>query len=135
MISYSNFERIYDKYSPMLYGVASEICHSKMKTEKLLESIFEKMAEQEKSSEKYSVYCLREIIHTAQSLYPDRFISYFGLRQFKNTPLINHLICNQISLQDYCKKKYLTKQEGLQIIRKEFNKIRNSCPKEVEEHS
>ena len=67
---------------------------------------------------------MRIIIKTAQELYPLKFKNGCRLKQFKNTPLINQLICTQISLQDYCKEKYITQQEALQILRKEFSIIR-----------
>ena len=68
---------------------------------------------------------MRLIIKTAQELYPKKFNPGFRLQQFKNTPLINQLIRDQSSLQDYCNEEYLTQHEALQIIRKEFNIIRN----------
>lgn len=129
MMSYSNFESIYDKYCPMLYGIAVEICHSQKKAEELLMTTFRKIHKEDISQEKYPAYCItlmRLIIKTAQCLYPEKFKSCFRLKQFEKTPLINHLICDQISLQDYCKEKYLTQQEALQIIRKEFSTIRNA---------
>lgn len=129
MMCYSNFESIYDKYCPMLYGIAVEICDSQKETEELLMTTFRKIYKEDISQEKYPAYCIalmRLIIKLAQGLYPEKFKSCFRLKQFENTPLLNHLICDQISLQDYCKEKYLTQQEGLQIIRKEFSTIRNA---------
>jgi hypothetical protein len=129
MMSYSNFESIYDKYCPMLYGITSKICHSKKKAEELLMSTFRKIHQEDISHEKYPAYCItimRLYIKTSAGLYPEKFKSSFRLNQFENTSLINHLICNQISLEDYCKEKNLTQQEGLQIIRKEFSTIRNA---------
>ena len=128
-MSYSNFENIYAKYCPMLYGIALEICHSKKKTAELLMSTFRKIPQVEIRQEKYPVYCItliRLIIKTAQGLYPAKFKNGFRLKQFEITPLINQLIFDQISLKDYCKENFLTQQEALQIIRKEFNIIKNS---------
>jgi hypothetical protein len=128
MMSYSKFENIYDQYCSMLYGISLQICYSdKKEAEELLTSTFKKIHEQDISQEKYPAYCItlmRIIIQTAQELYPLKFKNGFRLKQFENTPLINQLICDQISLQDYCKEKYLTLQEVLQIIRKEFSTIR-----------
>jgi hypothetical protein len=127
-MGYSNFENIYAEYCPMLYGMALEICHSKKKTAELLKSAFRKI-DQKICQEKYPVYCItlmRLIIKTAQELYPTKYKSCFRLKQFENTPIINQLIFDQISLQDYCKENFLTQQEALQIIRKEFSIIKNS---------
>lgn len=129
-MSYSNFESIYEKYCPLLYGIALEICHSQKKAEELLMTTLKKIHMEEISQEKHPAYCIflmRLIIETAQDLYPEKFKSCFRLKQFEKTPLINNLICNQISLQDYCKEKYLTQQEGLQIIRKEFTILAHVC--------
>ena len=128
MMRYSNFENIYAKYCPMLYGIALEICHSKKKTAELLKSTFRKIPQEDISQKKYPAYCItlmQLIIKTAQGLYPAKFKNGFRLKQFENTPLINQLIFDQISLQDYCKENFLTQQEALQIIRKEFSIIRN----------
>ena len=128
-MSYSNFEIIYDKYCPMLYGIALEICHSKKKAEELLMSTFRKIKQEDISQEKYPAFCItlmRLIIKTAQQLYPEKFKNSFRLKQFENTPLINHLICDQVSLQDYCREKYLTIQEGVQIVCKEFGSLGNA---------
>lgn len=123
MISNSDFEIIYDKYGSMLYGLASEICDSNQKVEELLISTFKKIRQEDIYHEKCSVYCMRLMMKTAQDLHPEIFKSCFSLKQFEKTPIINHLICTQISLQDCFEEKYLTKQEGLQIIRKEFSTI------------
>ncbi len=67
------------------------------------------------------------IIKTAHGINPDKFKTLPSLKQFETTPLLNKLICDQKSLEDYCKEKPLSQQEGLQIIRDEFSKIRNSA--------
>lgn len=123
-----NFKNIFDKYCPLLYSVALQICNSKMKAEKVLINVFKKIYNQDISQHTdsiYSITLMRLIIKSAQELYSIKLKSNFRLKQFQNTPLLNQLICNQISLQDYCKQKYLTHQEVLHIIRKEFIIIRN----------
>ena len=89
---------------------------------------FKKMYNQDITQHQYSVYSLtliRLIIKTAKELYAIKLKSNFRLKLFENTALLNQIICKQISLQDYCKEKYLTHQEVLQIIRKEFVIIAN----------
>jgi hypothetical protein len=127
MNNYSSFENIYDKYCPMLYSIALQICGSKKNAEELLTSTFTKLYTQEKTEHQDSIYCLtiiRLMIKTASELYPIKLKNNFRLKQFENTPLLNQLICNQINLQDYCKEKYLTLQEGMHIIRTELNSIK-----------
>ena len=124
----SDFENIYDKYCPMLYSIALQICHSRKKAEQTLISIFKKIYNQDITQHQdsiHSITLMRLIIKTAQELYPVKLKSNFRLTQFENTPLLNQIICKQISLQDYCKEKYLTNQEVLHIIRKEFVIIAN----------
>jgi len=129
MISYPNFENIYDKYASMLYGIALQICDSNKKAAaELLTGTLKKIHEQNIAPEKYPAYCItliRLIIKTAQELYPTKFKNNFRLKQFENAPLLNKLICGQMSLQSCCSENYLTQQEALQIIRKEFSTIRS----------
>lgn len=127
-MSYSNFENIYDKYCPMLYGIALQVCSSHKKSEELLIYTFRKIQEQDINQEKYPAFCITLIqllINCGKKLYPKKFKNGFRLKQFENTPLTNQLICDQISLQDYCNENFLTQQEGLQIICKEYSTIRN----------
>lgn len=128
-MSARNFEKIYEKYSPMLYGVALEICLSKKQAEELLMITFKNIHLEDINCEKNPAYCLtliRLIIKMAYRLYPENFKTCVSLKQFENTPLLNQLLCEQISLQNYCDKKPLTKQQGLQIMLNEFITIRNS---------
>lgn len=129
MMNAAYFEKIYEKYSPMLFGVALEICPSKKHAEELLMITFKKIHLEDISREKHPAYCItliRLIIKTAHGIYPEKFKTCPSLKQFESTPLLNQLICDQKSLEDYCKEKPLSQQEGLQIIRDEFSKIRNS---------
>ena len=73
----------------------------------------------------YSITLIRLIIKTAKELYAIKLKSNFRLKLFEKTALLNQIICKQISLQDYCKEKYLTHQEVLHIIRKKFVIIAN----------
>ena len=119
---------IYDKHCPILYSIAMQICHSKKKAAQVLISVFKKIYTDDISQHPdsiYSITLIRLIIKTAQELYFIKLKSNFRLKQFENTPLLNQLICNQISIQYYCKEKYLTHQEVLHIIRKEFSIISN----------
>ena len=119
---------IYDKHCPILYSIAMQICHSKKKAAQVLINVFKKIYTHDISQHPdsiYSITLMRLIIKTAQELYSIKLKSNFRLKQFEHTPLLNQLICNQTSIQDYCKQKYLTHQEVLHIIRKEFIIIRN----------
>ena len=112
----------------MLYSIALQICHSKKKAEYLLIATFKKMYNQYITQHQYWVYSItliRLIIKTAKELYAIKLKSNFRLKLFEKTALLNQIICKQISLQDYCKEKYLTHQEVLHIIRKKFVIIAN----------
>ena len=100
----SNFKNIYDNYCPMLYSIALQICHSKMKAEQVLMNTFKKVYTQDITKHQYSIYSItlmRLIVKTAKEIYPIKLKRNFRLKQFEKTPLLNQLICNQISLQDY----------------------------------
>ena len=129
MMNAANFKKIYEKYSPMLFGDALEICPSKKHAEELLLITFKKIHRDDINRENHPAYCitlLRLIIKTAHGIYLDKFKTCLSLKQFEKTPLLNQLICDQKKFKDYCKEKSLTQQEGLQIVRDEFNKVRNS---------
>ena len=122
------FSQLYDKYSTMLYSIAVEISPTEKQAEEILIITFKKAHKLNLVAQTYPSLCItliKIIIQTAHE-HLGEFKNNFRLKQFENTPLLNHLICDQISLQDYCKEKYLTQQEGLQIIRKEFSTIRNA---------
>lgn len=128
MMSYSNVETVYEKYCSMLYSIALQICDTKKKARELLTTTFKKIHQEDISKEKYPYYCItlmRLIIRTARELYPKKFSEGFALTQFEKTPLLNRLICEEKTLQDYCKENNLTGDEALQIIRIEFSRIRN----------
>jgi len=132
MMNTANFEKIYEKYSPMLFGLALEICPSKKHAEELLLITFKKIHQDDINRENHPAYCItliRLIIKTAHGIYPEKFQTCLSLKQFETTPLLNQLICDQKSLEDYCKEKPLSQQEALQIMRDEFSKIRNSKQK------
>ncbi|MES2795776.1 MAG: hypothetical protein V4683_07420 [Bacteroidota bacterium] len=62
-----------------------------------------------------SIYCMtliRLLIKTAKELYPTKFANNFILNQFKKKLLLNHLIGNNISFQNYRDQKFITHQES-----------------------
>ena len=126
MMNCSNLELIYDKYCPMLYGIALELCESKLHAEDLIIKTFKTIYEKDINLETYPSYCItliKLIIQSAEELYPTHKM-LFRFKQFEQTPFINQLICEQISWADCCKEKYLTPQEAIQVIRAEFRTFR-----------
>lgn len=109
------FENIYEKYSPMLYGIALQIDPEQKSAEQILIKTFKKIHEQEITQEKYPTYCLtliHLILKTAHEIFPLKFENNIKLKQFESTPLLHKLICKQINLQDFCTEKKLKQHEG-----------------------
>jgi hypothetical protein len=128
MTSYSKFKNIFDTYCPLLYDIALQICKSHSKAEKLLKYTFRKIHEQDIVEQKFPAFCItlmRLIIKSGNELYPAKFKKGFRLKQFVKTPLINQIICDEISLHDYCNENKLSQEEVGQIFRKEFMVIKN----------
>jgi hypothetical protein len=124
----STFENIYEKYSPMLYGIALQIIPSKNKAEDLLILTFKKIVNQDVIQKPYPAYCIilmRLILKTAQEIYPKKFKNGFKLRHFENAPFLNQIICEQIDFQDHSEKNNHTRKEVLKIIHHEFRAIAN----------
>lgn len=121
-------ENIYDKYCCLLYGIAIQICPAKKMAEQILIKTFIKIYKQGIIPETCPSYCItliRLILKTAEEEHHrSKVKNTFKLKQFESTPLLHEIICNQITLQDYCAENYLTQQEGLQILREEFKVIK-----------
>lgn len=129
MMTTTRFINVYDTYCPMLFDMALQICRSYKKAEDLLSYTFVKFHEQQVNERQYPAFCItlmQLVIKSGRELYPQRFKKEFRLKQFAQTPFINQIICEQISLQDYCNENFLTRQQALDVIQQEFSLIRNA---------
>ncbi|MES1224659.1 MAG: hypothetical protein ABUT20_54710 [Bacteroidota bacterium] len=116
-----SFEKFYDTYSPMLYGIALQLSPSQQKAEDLLIKTFEiihekKIAEQDETCS--CIQLIKLIIQTAQGF------KYIGPAPFYNAPLVNQILSQKISVREICLQKRLTIIQLGKVIREELNSLR-----------
>jgi hypothetical protein len=130
IMTQSIFETIYDKYAGSLYAIALEICPDVSCAEHVFIKTFKNIYDQNRTcqnSPTYYVELIKLILSIAKAeVYLHKKDINFTLKQFENTPLLQRLICNDESLENYCSLNNISKQDGLQIMRKEFSTLKNT---------
>ncbi len=130
------FENIYNKYAALLYGIALEICPDEAYAEQVFITTFKNIYDHNKTgqnSPSYYVEIIKLILAIAKlKVYPNVEKVNFKLKQFDITPLLQQLICNEDSLDNYCDTHKISKQDGLQIMRNEFETLKNLKTKYLE---
>lgn len=126
----SIFETIYEKYAGSLYAIALEICPDAACADKIFIATFKDIFDQNrtgKNSPSYYIELIKLILSIAKTeVYHYKKDVNFTLKQFEHTPLLQRLICNEESLENYCTLNNISKQDGLQIIKKEFSTLKNT---------
>ncbi len=129
-MSYNTFENIYDKYSSMLFGIATELSDTTNQAEEILIITFKKFNSGGYINQSSPSVCITLIKLLIQTLHEkvNRHENKrdFKIKQFENSPLLHKIICEQINLNDYCIQKNIKRAEAGKILREEFNKIRNN---------
>ena len=125
----ADFENIYDAYCPVLNGIALQLCPTEEQAEQILVETFKKMHSQKsvwQNEKRLCIPLIKILIDTAKKqLYPAKTTVDFKIKQFKNTPLLHQLLVGQLSLENYCSKNHITREEIALKIRQEFMMIRN----------
>ncbi|AEE53467.1 hypothetical protein [Haliscomenobacter hydrossis] len=130
--SNTSVEKLYHSYGTKLYSIALEIAPNQAAAEKILIGTFVKIHRQQSTllnthSPPIYITLIKLILQTAhEQLYTSQLKYNFTLKQFANTPLLNKLICEQISLENYCTENQLTRADAAKKIREELMSIRNS---------
>jgi len=124
--------KLYQDYGVRLYVVALEIAPDQSATEKILVETFVKIHQlqlvqlNEHPPPIYSTL-IKLLLQTAhEHLYTDQLKYNFKLKQFEHTPLLHKLICEQISLENYCKENQISRAEAAKEMRKELMSIRRT---------
>lgn len=135
----SSFEALYNIYSAMLYSVALEISPNQKAAEEILILTFQKVYKKKLTQQNHPSICatlLKLVIETAQEqLNPDQIKSSFKLKQFEKAPILHKLLCEQISLTEYCEKSRLTRSEIAIKLREEvvlLRKLSNENPLSIQ---
>ncbi len=122
------FQRLYDMYSAMLYGIALEISPSQKEADLILFETFMKAHKQDLFNQEGSSVCvtlIKLVIQTAHEvLIPEELKHNFKLKRFETSPLLHQLLCEQFSIDDLCSKHKLTPLHISKQIREEFNSMR-----------
>lgn len=124
--------KLYQDYGPRLYLIALEIAPDQITAEKILVDTFLKIRQQQfnrLNEHQHLIYItlIKLLLQTAQEhLSTHQSNAKFELKQFEHTPLLHKLICEQISLEDYCKENHLSRTEAAHEIRKEVMLLRKA---------
>lgn len=125
----NTIEKIYDTYSPALYGIALEISTTEKEAEEIIIGTFLKLHKSNSSVENSHcifVTLIKLLLATAREQIKLKRI--IKLKLFKNSPLLQKIVCENLSVKTICGQFQLTIAEVLQRIREEFNQIRNNQP-------
>lgn len=122
-------ESLYDKYSGMLYGIALEISPTTEQADIILINTFKEIHVKNIKKQENASICstlIKLLIQTAHNtLKPNELIHNFKLKRFENSPFLQLLLCEQVSMENICSKNRLSILEVSQKIHEEFNTIRN----------
>ena len=123
----NKFKTLYDTYSPMLYGIALQIAPTHMEAEYILSATFSKALQQNWCEQKHPSPCIEIIkllIKTAhQRLNNNIGETNFKIKQFENTPMLHQLLCEQMTVEDYCMQNKIAKEKALKDFRMELSLI------------
>ncbi len=125
-------EKIYDKYAATLYGIALEICPDQHCAEQVFLKTFKYIYTRDHTSLN-SPCLIIELIKlifsiTKSEVYPNEEKLNLKLKKFDSTPLIQQLICTDDNFENYCRTNDITIQDGLIILKNEFNSIKEPNP-------
>lgn len=122
-------EKIYDLYSPVMFGIAMEVCSTEKEAEEILISAFKKF-----KSETFPPYdpgsiCSLLINFTLQTAHEYLNHDYKTTQQqIGNSVLLHQLLFREINLENYCRENKLTLLEAGKKMRREFNHLRKEGP-------
>lgn len=122
--------KLYQDYGARLYVVALEIAPDQSAAEKILVDTFVKIHEQQlvqldEHPPPIFISLIKLLLQTAhEHVYTDQLSYNFNLKRFEHTPLLQKLIGEQISLENYCNENQISRAEAAKEIRKEMMSIR-----------
>ena len=122
-------EKLYDSYSPMLYGIALKLSPSIEDAESILLATFYEIFNQrtvDLTGSPVSFSLVRIMIRIAHDRFnPGGIQNYFGLPYLKNAPVLHYLICDQKGIEGYCTDHGITREEALIKLHDEFAMMRS----------
>jgi len=129
-LSLQDFERLYDAYSPMLYGIAVEISETREEAEEILTNTFCQIFKALKSFSGrpfLHVIFIKILLQTAhKQLLGGQMANGIKLKRFEAMPIIHQLLCQHKSIQEYCDEHQQTRREASNSISKEVILLQES---------
>lgn len=125
-IQMASFEKIYDTYAAMLYGIALKISPGKKEAEEILIRTFRKIQQQKLLQQKHPSLCIALVKLTIQTAYeqPNQKNTLIS-KQFENTALLNKLLFQNTTIETLCEQSLLTRDQVTKKIREEILALRN----------
>ena len=116
------FEKFYDTYSPMLYGMALQLSPTQRQAEELLVKTFVILHKQkfvEANDPCVCINLIRLLLGTAQEQFKAA-----ELHPFKNAPMMNLILSGKMSVREVCLHNRVNVIQLGKIIRAELNSLR-----------
>lgn len=125
----SSFEIFYNKYSPMVYEMALQIAPNQNTAQQILISTFTTANHQNIALQTFplpSITLIKILVDTAhQQLNKGLGSPNFKIKQFENTPILQHLFCELSTLENYCNNLKITKEQAAINLRAEISTLNN----------
>jgi hypothetical protein len=120
-------EALYDRYSPMLYGIALQVSPTQSEAEEILIRTFQKIGTLKLAQgNNRPIPCISLIKMTIEAAHEllGSFCNNIKLKQFESTPILHKLLCEQMSIDNYCEENGIDRANAAKMIRVEFASMR-----------
>jgi len=122
------FKTLYARHSKMLYSIALNIADSTSTAEMILIKTFQKASAQNISPLDRPSLCailIKLLFESAREVIPpDGSQKIIKLKQFENLPLLQKMLCEQLSLENHCQEENVTTDAARRSLREEVNMLR-----------
>ena len=123
-------EILYDSYSPVLYGIALQITLNPTQAKQILITTFTKARQQNLNELKYSSPCIaliKLLIESAHEHFNNNTgRTNFKIKHFESTPMLHEILCEQMTLENYCISNKITKPQAMSIFKEELSLLLNT---------
>ena len=122
------FEKIYELYHPMVYGISCQVSEDDKQANEIFIKTFEKIHEQLRNNLKFvspPIVIMKLAIRAAHEvIIPSNREVSLKLKQFENSPLLENLICTETALDTYCTENKISEEIVAKKIRAELMTLR-----------
>ena len=121
------FEEVYDRYSPMVYGIALEIA-PEGEADEILVATFVRLHKNNLIRYQAHSICVTLLKLTIQTAREQLNRNDIKIRKLENTPMLHRLLCDGISIEDYAKENNMTPGQAADQHNREFRLLISSIP-------